>query len=293
MKNLSPTYKELIFKDPNINNDDAKLFLSSTPIVFAYLFPLYDQKILTAALQSNIVQDAISNSQTPLFFITNMHTTTDLPDALKMVARAGKIRIVTTWLPPAEFYNLNAIFMNHNTNSIIVPSGDNTLTACIKAGKFPLYAHKDLGLIDNDMSELPDFIKQMLRVSLSENKASMFKSMLKILLQDSQKYGWHNDPGLKYCMQILAYLGRNKSNIQLHKCINQEMLTFFRTKFAPYLMENYAFENRALPTLLKYIKTSPAHTVQYDAAKKKETEKPNSSAPSKATFAGFKPGFLS
>lgn len=299
LEKLSPTTKKLIFQNENISISKAKAHLLATPSVFAYLFPLYDTKVLEAALQSPIIQQAIEQGKTPLFFISSLLEGITLPSSLQEAAKKDKIRIITSWLPTTEFNLVNAIFMNHGTNSIVIPSGDNTLTACIKAGKFPLYAHK----------QTPDFIKFLMQADF---KLSIFKTMIKILNENATKSGWDKIPGFKACKRTLVYLAQATNNTEqahnaakdLQTFITEEMLSFFRITLAPYLMENFAFENKTLPKILSMITMDTAtkkqesvasSTVQFDALKAKPqvtTAKPETTKNEPKTSFGFKAGFL-
>ncbi len=299
LQKISPATKKLIFQNEGISIADAKSQLVEVPSVFAYLFPWYDTVALEAALNSPIIQKAIEQGKIPLFFITNLHEGIKLPLSMQEAANKGKIRIVSAWIRPAEFINVNAIFMNQSTNSIVIPSGDNTLTACIKVGKFPLYAHK----------QLPDLFNLF---TPKDSKLTIFRSMFKILNENATKYGWDKNPGFKECKRTLAYLSQATHNTEqarntahgLEMFITQEMLSFFRTALAPYIMENFAFEKRNFPAILSMIKATAeekpkvtSSTVQFDALKAKPpTSKAGKDASlanePNAEFAGFKPGFL-
>ena len=173
--------------------------------------------------------------------------------------------------------------------TIIIPSGDNTLTLCIKTGKFPFYAHK-LPFLD---AARPGF------------KYGIFKAMLKILYNDSIKQGWNNNPGFIDCHKVLEFLTKSadkKSYNEARPCVTQRMQTFFKDTFAPYLMEKFAFERKTLPRLLIDVRqyesmlrntSSSAMTVKFDALQVTKSEKPviNTAADKKPIFA-FKKGFL-
>lgn len=296
---LSTDVKRQIFLDSNISFSTAQTFLTNVPIVFAYIAPFYLHETLKAALASPIIQKAMGDGKKPLFFISGDMSTLDLPQDVIVAARTNKIRIIRTWLKQSDYQAVKALFMHKNTKSILIPGGDNTLTECIKAGKFPLYAHKP-------MVGETEFQFNF--------KCGIFKSMLNILTKHGVEFGWDKHPGFAACCKTLTYLARKPWNIDIrrhyqgmHENITEDMLGFFSEILAPYLMDNFAFERKTLPKLLKLIQVEPtlssftrvsqSTTVQFDKTKQ-TTSAPlaaSSAAPAqsaKPAFAGLRRGFL-
>lgn len=298
---LSADIKKQIFLDSNVTFTMAQEFLSNVPIVFAYIAPFYLHEALKAALASPIIQDAIAADKKPLFFLSGSMDTRDLPQSILEAAKTNQIRIIRTWLKQSDYLAVKALFMHENTRSILIPAGDNTLTECIKAGKFPLYAHKP-------MVGETEFQFNF--------KCGIFKSMLNILTKHGVKLGWNKHPGFSACCKTLTYLARKPWNSDIrkhyqgmHENITEDMLAFFSTILAPYLMDNYAFERKTLPGLLRLIQTAPAVerstevsatiTAQFDTTRQTPSTKsaasstvPLADQSAKTAFAGLRRGFL-
>lgn len=293
LQDLTPNLKKLIFQNEKISIAEAKRHLAEVPTVFAYLSPGCGVVTLELALQSPIIKEAIASGSMPLFLLTQGALAMDLPQSITDARKENKIRIVKGWLSSTEYRTVNSLFMNREANSIIIPSGDNTLTLCIKTGKFPFYAHK-----------LP-FLDEAARPGF---KHGVFKAMLKILDNDGVKQGWNNNSGFSDCHKVLTFLSKQadkKTYNEAKPCVTQNMLKFFNATFAPYLMDNFAFERKTLPRLLIDVRQyesilsksrSSAITVKFDALQVTKSEKPviNTAADKKPASSGFgfKKGFL-
>lgn len=306
LKQLSPAAKAQIFNNKDISIAAAKKFLTDTPIVFTYVAPATLLHMLQIVFLSPIIQNAISQGKKPLFFITGRFHTVNLPPVIQIAALMGQIRLVHTWLEQEDYDAANALFMNKQTNSIVIPSGDNTLTLCIKTGKFPCYAHTPMV---NDTEFQHNF------------KCGIFKDMLAIMIDHGVDNDWQELPGFNDCLQALKFLSRkemlpkvNQHYAGMQKFITTEMLQFFSKTLAPYVFENFAFEKHTLPRLLLDIQNATGGlraedqrsdtTVQFAASKLaapslvQPTSDPNKDAKSQSAnesmqpVFGFKPGFL-
>lgn len=290
LQKLTPNLKRLIFQNEDISIADAKAHLAEVPTVFIYLSGLCNAAVLDSVLRSPIIQAAIAAGKKPLFFITQNNPIISFPQSVTDACKEGKIRVVKEWLSSEEYSVASALLMNRETSSIIIPSGDNTLTSCIKAGKFPLYAHQ---------LPMADFMKPHF-------KYGIFRIMLKFLESESISKAWNSKQGYSDCKQVLALLSKQidkKSSTDVAPCITQDMLAFFRDLFAPYLMKNFAFEKKTLPRLLSLIQRDEEMLGKSKVITVKFTETKEKTEPVKVTkdvvkddkngsFAGFKKGFF-
>jgi hypothetical protein len=254
-RSLSPSLKTHIFGYATIEFKAAQDFLKSTPIIFGYFQRFVNTYVLLAVLRSPLIQEAIAHNTQPLFFITIRSECDEVPNEVATAAEQRKIRLVfLPWINAAEYKAISTIMLNANTNSVILPSGDNSLTACIQAGKFPFYAHKWI----KSSGESASF------------KCSIFTAMQHIM-ENARTSGIFPDiEGFQDCKQTLADLStryvNNASVMQLqyyHPCVfslfykkriekakgdfykergkalTPAALRYFSNYVAPYIRENY------------------------------------------------------
>ncbi len=264
---ISRKTKNLIFNNKNITAEDAMKFLASTPTVFAYLQKESEIYVLHALLVSPFIQDAIAQGKQPVFVITQLEMPEQLPDSIKQAIERSQIRLADLdWLPTKEYHALSVMLLNKYSQSVVVPSGDTSLTASIKARKLPFYAH-----LDND------------RFNRSEGfKCSIFRDMTEIMIKCKQDGTFPEHAGFSDCYEVLCHLSKpyindplvdtikknvpflygyflessHKSNISTHheesgKFLTKAALEFFKDHLAPYIMREYDFERRTLPGILQ------------------------------------------
>jgi hypothetical protein len=259
---LSKAIKESIFQVKDIDLQQAAAYLLDTPSVFGYLHPLTNFYFLHAILMSPFIQEAIKSGKVPLFFFTNVFQTNMFPSSVKKAIENKQIRMVTMeWLNRKEYYAVNGLFLNKNTKSIIVPSGDNSLSMSIKAGKLPFYAHK-LKCCDIE----PYFIK-----------CGIFSDMVDLMELAMAQGDMLQDNGYNSCIALMKFLSKRYESIiqseaisvkqyylQAGKYVTQEAIDYFHDHVAPYIMLNYSFENKSLQKILLELEKHDTAAQQYD-----------------------------
>ena len=241
--NLSPNLKKIIFNNDKISPELALKHLHTNPMVLSYLTSSANIEILNSVFKSAIIQESISNNQTPLFIVTGYNDSLCLSSDMQNSLRLGQIRVLSTWLSARDYAAMTAIALNRDVNSWIVPSGDNGLIQCIKAGKLPLYAHKKTNTLWQFI-----YIQNI-------PKHKTFASLHKIL-SSNESQTWRSKPGFNDCMEIFSHLKEEHpaSGIENHITTNASL--FFRDTLGPYLMDHYAFEDALKQKILPMFQTS-------------------------------------
>lgn len=265
LSGLKPEFKELIFNNKYIYSGQAINFLATTPSVFCYIQKEIDLFILHAIYKSPLIQEAIAQGNTPLFFLTNGKTN-NLPISIQIAMQNRQIKVVAPgWICAKQYRLISGLFLNRQTQSIIVPSGDNSLSLCIKAGKLPIYAHK----IYNTNKYL--FFQDLLNFFLipqqytqpgAKNCTAIFEHLSHEVQENiciSWPREWLTTPLHQLLFSRFELITKDAAYTDLGSNITIEALNFFSDYVAPNIMAQCNFEQKTMPGIVnKFKQHTPA-----------------------------------
>jgi hypothetical protein len=265
--NLSAQLKMRIFQDRNITVAAAQEFLANTPTVFGYLQLFVNTYVLHAILLSPIIQNAIAQHKVPLFFLTSNCQVDDIPASITQAIAAKKIRVILSpWLDGKDFRAVSTIFLNKDTCSIVIPSGDNSLTACFQAGKLPFYAHKWIKSEPERESFKCGIFQDLQQIMLAAKQqglmpdAAGFTACYETFRNLSTRYTC--DPTMEKMRRAGGFVYhafyasciKNRKTVffsERGKFLTREALEYFNVHVAPYILKHHNFASKSLPHILQ------------------------------------------
>ena len=159
-----------------IYNNSAQFFTDNL-FVFGYLQNNSDvTNNLAAITTSPVFLDALKQKKTPHIILTGISTDDAIPEELRNLAKAGKIRLIAQPSIDTETYStLQKIMLHKDCNSIICPSGDNSLTDALQAGKLPIFLATAHPAYKNKPETLLDIAKELATSPKSKGRDDAIK----------------------------------------------------------------------------------------------------------------------